>query len=191
MQRRSRPVNFQLDGRSVAICGPSDGALAACTQALVAEGAVLAQSSVATADIVIAEGQRRPDSDLLELTGPDELYAAWDDVTAAVDTFRAAVGHMTQQRWGRLVWIGSAQAKSVDAESDELGAIVSLGMLGLNKVVTGELGPSNITANAVLRGGTATDEQVADAVAFLCSEGASYLSGVTITVDGGSGSAIY
>jgi 3-oxoacyl-[acyl-carrier protein] reductase len=43
----------------------------------------------------------------------------------------------------------------------------------------------------VLRGGVSTDDDVAAAVAFLCSEGAGYLTGVTITVDGGVGSAVF
>jgi NAD(P)-dependent dehydrogenase (short-subunit alcohol dehydrogenase family) len=141
--------------------------------------------------VVVAAGRVRPGSDLLDITDPDELYAAWADMTTAVDAYRAALPRMLRQKWGRLVWVGSAQARSVDAEADELAAIASLGMLGLNKVVTGEIGSNGITANAVLRGGLATDEDVADAVAFLCSDGAGYLSGITITVDGGVGSAIF
>jgi NAD(P)-dependent dehydrogenase (short-subunit alcohol dehydrogenase family) len=48
-----------------------------------------------------------------------------------------------------------------------------------------------VTANAVLCGGTATDDDVAAMVAFLCSDGAGYMTGVTVTVDGGVGSAVY
>jgi enoyl-[acyl-carrier-protein] reductase (NADH) len=89
------------------------------------------------------------------------------------------------------VWVGTAQAKSVDSERDELAAVVSLGMLGLHKVLAVEAGSSAVTANAVLRGGNASDDDVASTVAFLCSEGAAYLSGITITVDGGAGSAVF
>ncbi|MCW2523927.1 MAG: family oxidoreductase [Frankiales bacterium] len=184
-------MELGLEGRVISVCGPDDGALAACRLVLAAEGAQIAESGLGEADIVIAAGRVRAGSDLLAAADADELYGAWTDVTAAVDSYRAALPRMTRQRWGRLVWIGSAQAKSVDAEADELGAVASLGMLGLNKVVTGELGSHNITANAVLRGGLATDADVADAVAFLCSDGAGYLSGITITVDGGAGSAVF
>lgn len=184
-------MDFGLNGRVVSVCGPDDGALAACRRVLAAEGAVIAESPAGEADVVVAAGHVRPGSDLLDVTDPDELYAAWADMTTTVDAYRAALPRMLRQKWGRLVWVGSAQARSVDAEADELAAIASLGMLGLNKVVTGEIGSSGITANAVLRGGLATDEDVADAVAFLCSDGAAYLSGITITVDGGVGSAIF
>jgi NAD(P)-dependent dehydrogenase (short-subunit alcohol dehydrogenase family) len=98
---------------------------------------------------------------------------------------------MVARRWGRFVWIGSAQAKSVDGDDDEIDAVVSLGIMGLHKVVTGEEAPHNVTANTVLRGGEATDEDVANVVAFLCSSGGGYLSGVTLTVDGGAGSAVF
>ena len=188
-------MDLQLKGRVVSLCGPEESTLAACRQILAAEGAVIAESSHGSdyplADVVIAIGRVRPGSDLLEVANPDELYETWTDMTNAVDAYRAALPRMLDQQWGRLVWIGSAQARSVDAEADELAAIASLGMLGLNKVVTGEVGSSGITANAVLRGGLASDEDVADAVTFLCSNGAAYLSGITITVDGGVGSAIF
>ena len=70
---------------------------------------------------------------------------------------------MAARRWGRFVWIGTAQAKALDAGADELDTIVSLGMMGLHKVIAHEEGPQNVTANAVLRGGDATDEDVWEA----------------------------
>ena len=188
-------MDLQLKGRIVSLCGPEVAALAACRHVLVAEGAVIVEATpdnpYPQADVVIAVGKARPGSDLLDVANPDELYETWTDMTNAVDAYRAALPRMLELRWGRFVWIGSGQAKSVDAQEDELAAIASLGMLGLNKVVTGEVGSSGITANAVLRGGLAGDDDVADAVAFLCSDGAAYLSGITITVDGGVGSAIF
>jgi 3-oxoacyl-[acyl-carrier protein] reductase len=184
-------VNLDIDGRIAYLTGPGDGALDACAAALRAEGARIDRTDPGTADIVVAEARRHPNVDLLSIDGSEDLYDAWEDLLAAVTGYRAAIDHMSQGGWGRLIFIGSAQAKSVDSESDELSAVVSLGMLGLNKVVTGEMGRNNITANAVLRGGSATDTDVANAVTFLASAGAGYLSGVTITVDGGSGSAVF
>ncbi len=188
-------MDFHLTGKVVSLCGPEAATLAACRQVLEAEGSVIATSTNSNlfpqADVVIAAGGVRPGSDVLEVKDPEELYAAWSDVTNAVDAYRAALPRMLENQWGRFIWIGSAQAKSVDAETDELAAISTLGILGLNKVVTGEVGSQGITANAVLRGGDATDLDVANAVAFLCSEGAAYLSGITITVDGGVGSGIF
>lgn len=98
---------------------------------------------------------------------------------------------MADRRWGRLVWVGTAASRSLDADGDELGAVVTLAMRAVGKVVAAEAGPSNITANAVLHGGDATPDDVAAAVTFLCSEDAGYLTGVTITVDGGAAAAVF
>jgi NAD(P)-dependent dehydrogenase (short-subunit alcohol dehydrogenase family) len=167
-------MDLGLTDRTVYLSG-SDRVLAACAGVLVEEGAEIVDDPGA-ADIVVAAGARRPDRDLLELDEAD-LFAAWGD--------------MIDRGWGRLVWIGSAQARSVDASSDECGAVTTLGMLGLHKVLSAETGAAGVTANAVLRGGPATDVDAAAAVAFLCSVGAAYLTGVSVTVDGGVGSAVF
>ncbi|MFI5053799.1 MAG: hypothetical protein ACHQDE_05505, partial [Acidimicrobiia bacterium] len=112
-----------------------------------------------------------------------------------VARYREVLPAMAARRWGRFVWVGSAQAKAIDGGidggSDELDAVVTLAMMGLHKVIAAEEGPSNLTANVVLHGGDATDDDVAAVVAYLCSGDATYVSGVTITVDGGAGSAVF
>jgi 3-oxoacyl-[acyl-carrier protein] reductase len=181
-------MDLGLTDRAVYLSG-SDTVLAACAAVLAGEGAQIVDDPGA-ADIVVAAGVRRPDHDLLELDEAD-LFAAWGDVTDTVECYRAALPRMIDRGWGRLVWIGSAQARSVDASSDECGAVTTLGMLGLHKVLSAETGTAGLTANAVLRGGPATDVDAAAAVAFLCSAGAAYLTGVSVTVDGGAGSAVF
>jgi hypothetical protein len=183
-------MDLGLHGRTVFFSGLDDPLLAACGRVLSGEGALLV-SEPRGASVVVAAGRRRPGSDLLAVEDVGDLYDAWRDATEAIDAYRAALPHMIEHKWGRLVWIGTAQAKSVDAEPDELAAIVSLGLLGLHKVLTAEAGPDGVTSNAVLRGGPATDDDIAAAVTFLCSDGAAYLSGVTIAVDGGVGSAVF
>jgi 3-oxoacyl-[acyl-carrier protein] reductase len=185
---RSAAMDLGLEGRVFDVIGGTDGIGRACAAMLTAEGAIAGSDDV---DIVIAHGDAQPGSTLLDCTSADELHHAWDAMVRAVDRYHAALPAMTSRRWGRFVWIGSAQARDVDADADELDAVVTLGMMGLHKVVTAEEGPSNITANVVLRGGDATDDDVAATVAYLCSEDAGYLSGVTITVDGGAGSAVF
>jgi 3-oxoacyl-[acyl-carrier protein] reductase len=183
-------VNLGLEGRVALLVG--EGVAPACGDVLRAEGArVVTQADGGPVDIVVAAGRPRPDSSVLQLTAPDELRDAWDAVVEAVTAYRGALAGMAARRWGRFVWIGTAQAKALDAGADELDTIVSLGMMGLHKVIAHEEGPQNVTANAVLRGGDATDEDVANVVAFLCSAGAGYLSGVTMSVDGGAGSAVF
>ena len=89
------------------------------------------------------------------------------------------------------MWVGSAAAKSVNAADDDLGAVVSLAMMAAHKVIAAEAGPANVTANTVLQGGLATDDEVGTAVAFLCSQGGGYITGATIAVDHGVGSAVF
>jgi len=184
-------MNYELAGRSVRLAGPDREVLAACAEHLIAEGAHVLDVEGGEPDIVIVAGARRAGSRLLGDTSAADLYAAWDDAVDAVDCYRAAAQPMTSRGWGRMVWIGNAQAKSVDAAEDEFAAVVSLGILGLHKVIAQELGRGGVTANAVLRGGEANDDDVATAAVFLCSAGASYLSGITIVIDGGVGSAVF
>jgi NAD(P)-dependent dehydrogenase (short-subunit alcohol dehydrogenase family) len=143
------------------------------------------------ADIVIAWGPRHLESSLMDVGRVEDLQGAWDAVVSAVEAYREALSRMRDRGWGRFIWVGSAAAKSLDADGDELDVIASLGMMGLHKVIAAEEGPSQVTANTVLRGATAADDDVAAAAVFLCSEGAGYLSGVTITVDGGRSSAMF
>jgi NAD(P)-dependent dehydrogenase (short-subunit alcohol dehydrogenase family) len=183
-------MDLGIGGRSAYVMDARGGLGRACAEVLVAEGAVLT-GSPAECDIVVAHGARRSPSSLLDPAALADLQEAWDAVVRTVESYQSGLPRMVQQRWGRFVWIGSAQARSMDGDDDEVGAVVSLAVMGLHKVVTAEEAPHNVTANTVLRGGDATDEDVAHTVAFLCSDGAGYLSGVTVTVDGGAGSGMF
>jgi NAD(P)-dependent dehydrogenase (short-subunit alcohol dehydrogenase family) len=184
-------MDFGISGRTAVVTGTDDALGAACRRALEREGVRVIDELSADADIVVSHGGAHARTSVLDVSSADELHRAWDGVVDAVAGYRQVLPAMSSRRWGRLVWVGSAAAKSLDADDDELGAIVSLAMMAAHKVVAAEAGPSNVTANAVLSGGTATDDDAAAMVAFLCSEGAGYLTGVTITVDGGVGSAVY
>jgi NAD(P)-dependent dehydrogenase (short-subunit alcohol dehydrogenase family) len=185
-------VDLGLRNRRAFITGGEVAITAACARTLEAEGVQIA-TEASDCDIVIAHDLLSPRA-AARVDDPrsiDDLRASWTSVVDTVAGYRAALPGMQARGWGRFVWIGSAQAKSVDSDDDEVDAIVSLAVMGLHKVVTGEEAQRGITANAVLRGGDATVDDVADTVTFLCSAGAAYLSGVTITVDGGAGSAVF
>jgi 3-oxoacyl-[acyl-carrier protein] reductase len=136
-----------------------------------------------------------------------------DDWRTAVDlTFlstvyfaRAVVPHMKKQHWGRLIAISSvAVLQPVD------GLILSnaarSAIRGLIKSLSNEYAPHNVLVNNVCPGYTATErlkklnvhpeaeipmgrvatpEEFANLVVFLASERASYITGVSIPVDGG------
>ena len=184
-------MDFGIAGTRAYLLDAASPLGAACAASLDAEGVTIADDPVGC-DIVIAHatGDRRTRSVLAD-DALAELRSGWEAVVDAVAAYRAALPAMVERGWGRFVWVGSSLAKSVNGDGDEIDAVATLGMLGLHKVITGEESPNNVTANTVLRGGTVDDDEVAAAVAFFCSQGAGYLSGVTITVDGGVGSAVF
>jgi 3-oxoacyl-[acyl-carrier protein] reductase len=122
---------------------------------------------------------------------------------------QAAARPMMKQRWGRIVNIASVVGQMGNAGQSNY-ATSKAGMIGLTKTVARELAGRNVTCNAVAPGYIATKmtdalssevkdaflrqiplgrmgtaEDIANAVAFLCSEEAGYISGATIPVNGG------
>jgi 3-oxoacyl-[acyl-carrier protein] reductase len=122
---------------------------------------------------------------------------------------QAAAKPMMKQRGGRIVNIASVVGQMGNAGQSNY-ATSKAGLIGLTKTVARELASRNITCNAVAPGYIATKmteslsdevkegftkqiplgrmgtaEDIANAVVFLCSEEAGYISGATIPVNGG------
>jgi 3-oxoacyl-[acyl-carrier protein] reductase len=140
--------------------------------------------------------------------------ADWDEVltTNLTGTFlltQALLSPMTRNRWGRIVNIASVVGQTGQAGQVNY-ASSKAALLGFTRSLARELASRSITVNAVSPGfietamtGVLTEEQkqamlgavplaragseeeVAHAVAFLCSEGASYITGHTLDVNGG------
>jgi 3-oxoacyl-[acyl-carrier protein] reductase len=140
--------------------------------------------------------------------------ADWDDVIATnlTGTFlltQAVLSSMMKSRWGRIISISSVVGETGQAGQANYAASKA-GLIGFTKSVAREMASRNVTANVVAPGmietamtavldekqkammmqiiplGRAgTDQDIANAVAFLASEKASYITGHTLDVNGG------
>jgi len=136
----------------------------------------------------------------------------WDRVIArnlgtAFAVTRAALPQLIVSGHGRIVFVSSVTGPLVGNPGSAAYGAAKAGITGLMRSLAIELGPKGVTVNAVLPGWIAsgsqlpeeriggentplgrsgTPREVAEAIAFLASDAASYITGHGLVIDGGN-----
>ena len=160
-------------------------------------------------DILVNNAGITRDNLLLRMSA-EEWDAVLDlNLRAAFLITKAAMRPMMKQRAGRIVNVSSIAGVMGNAGQANYSA-AKAGLIAFTKTVAREMASRNITANAVAPGFVPTDltsivpkavqdamlaqiplarfgtaEDVANAIAFLASDEASYITGQVLVVDGG------
>lgn len=230
------------EGAHVAICGRDATAIESARVDIAQAGrAVAVEADVSTAQgcerfiaesvralgglqvLVVNAGGPTPGR-ASELEDEHWLAAIELNFLSAVRLVRAALPHLVEREWGRILAITSTAVKQ-PIQNLAASTAARAAATGFMKNLATDLGPSNITVNCMMPGAIATDrlgslvgaprgakaddpafdvlaasiplgrvgtpQEFGDVAAFLCSERASFVSGVSIAIDGGMTGHLY
>jgi 3-oxoacyl-[acyl-carrier protein] reductase len=147
----------------------------------------------------------RADGLAVQLDDDDWSRVLDTNLSAAFRLTRRAVRTMIRQRFGRVVNVASVVGPKANAGQSNYAASKA-GLIGLTRTIAVEVARRGVTVNAVAPGFIETDmtedlppdllqavpakragqpADVAGCVRFLASDQAGYVTGTTLTVDGG------
>ena len=145
---------------------------------------------------------------------PNQRADLWErdlrvNLTGAFNCAQAVWPHMVERGWGRIVNMGSV-AGTLGGFGQASYSTTKTGVLGLTRTLAMEGGRHGITCNAIVPGVIGTEafhmanpamnerivnrtvlrhpgdpQDVANAIAFLCSDLAGYITGIELNVSGG------
>jgi 3-oxoacyl-[acyl-carrier protein] reductase len=145
---------------------------------------------------------------------PDQRLDLWErdlrvNLTGAFNCAQAVWPHMRERGWGRIVNMASV-AGTLGGFGQASYSTTKSGILGLTRTLAMEGGRHGITCNAIVPGIIGTEafhmanaamnerianrtvfkragepQDIANAIAFLCSDLASYVTGIELNVSGG------
>ncbi len=205
LEKTKEEIEKQISGKVMALAGDLS---VAAERDVIIKGALQTFGKI---DILITNTGGPPTGSIEELKQEDWDKAYNNLLASVVGLIKNFLPGMKQQRWGRIISITSMAVKQ-PVNNLTLSNSVRASVVGLMKTLSNELASYNITVNNIMPGYTETErlkelidndpsftsarseipmgrfgkpEEFAAAVAFLASERAGYITGVSLAVDGG------
>jgi len=169
------------------------------------------EAELGPVEILVSNAGVTADGLLLSMKDEAWLRVIDANLTGAYRVARRATSKMIRARRGRIIFISSVVALAGSAGQTNYAASKA-GLIGFARSLAREIGGRGVTVNVVTPGFVSTDmtaalsdarraeilaqvplrrmadpEEVAHAVSWLASEGAGYVTGAVIPVDGGLG----